>query len=187
MIVPPTVTIPPDSTGIALTGQSIPGNSETDVRITASYGGVSKSWSVYSRAIVKPDLVFTEVTLTDRFGNAITAPQDGQPFKMCATVRWNREGEMAPNVPVPPSVLRTSYNSPTGIGTSTGRDVDVTITFVRDVNQQAPPITSCLELPGLAPGGYYDVKFAADFRNEVDEDRESNNTRELKITRPPTE
>lgn len=186
MIVPPTVTIPADQRSITLTGQSIPGNSATDVSITASYRGVSKKYSLYSRAIVKPDLVLA-IAFADRFGNAIAAPADGQAFKMCTTVRWNREGEMAPNVPVPPSVLRMSYRTPTGTGTSTGRDIDVAINFVLDVNQQAAPITSCVELPGLAPGGYYDVEVTADFRNEVDEDRESNNTRTLKITRPSGE
>ena len=185
--VPPTVTIPPSDTSIVVTGQSTPGPSGDNVTITASYKGVSKRHSVYSWPIVKPDLNFADVTITDRFGNAITAPQDGQSFKVCAVVRWNRPGEFAPNIPVPPSILRISYRSPTGTGTSTGRDVDFPLDFVRDVNQQAAPITGCVDLPGLAPGGYTDVTITADFRKEVDEDREGNNTRELKITRPPTE
>lgn len=73
---------------------------------------------------------------------------------------------------------RVSYTSPTGTGTSTGRDIDMTITFGSLIT-----ITSCVDLPGLAPGGYHDVKLTADFRNEVDEERESNNTSGLKITR----
>ncbi len=184
MVVPPTVTIPSDSSSISLVGQSIPGNSDTRVTVTASYGGVSKRYDVLSRKIVQPDLNFSDVSLTDRFGNVITAPQDGQSFRLCATLRWNREGVFAPNVPVPPSVLRMSYRTPTGTGTSTGRIIDVPIDFVRDVNQQAAPITSCLDLPGLAPGAHTDVELTADFRKEVDEDREGNNTRELRITRP---
>lgn len=183
MIVPgSSLPIRPDDSSIVVTGQSILGNSATDVLITASYGGVSKSWSVYSGAIKKPDLNVTGVTLTDRFGNAITAPQDGQPFKMCAAVGKVLEGE-GTNMPVPPSVLRVSYRSPTGTGTSTGRDVDIALAFASGI----ATITSCLDLPGLAPGGYHDVKLTADFRNEVDEVREGNNTRDLKITRPPTE
>jgi hypothetical protein len=183
MIVPPTATIPPDSTSVLVHGQGIPGNGGDHVRITVSYRGGSKLWSLYSWPLIKPDLVIAGVALTDRFGNAIAAPQDGQPFKMCATVRPQREGADSPNVSVPPSVLRASYRAPTGTGTSTGRDVDIAINFVTNLT----PITSCLELPGLAPGGYYDVKLTADFRNEVDEDREGNNTRELKIIRPGTE
>lgn len=185
--VPPTVTIMPDDTSITVTGQSTPGPSGADVTITASYKGVSKRHTVYSWPIVKPDLNFADVTLVDRFGNAITAPPDGQPVKLCASVRWNRPGEFAPNIPVPPSVLRISYQSPTGTGTSTGRDVDFPLNFVRDVNGQAAPISGCVDLPGLAPAAHYDVKITADFREEVDEDREGNNTRTMKITRPPTE
>jgi hypothetical protein len=187
MVVPPTVTISPDSSGIGVVGQSIPGNSATSVTITSSYNGVSKRYSLRSDAIIKPDLVVAEVMLADRFGNPIAAPQDGQPFKLCATVKWQREGRSAPNVPVPPSVLRVSYRSPTGTGTSTGRDVDFPIAFPQSPYEPAPSTSPCLELPGLAPGGYYDVTLTADLRNEVDEDREGNNTRELKITRPPTE
>ena len=155
--------------------------------ITASYLGASKRHSLLSRKIVQPDLNVADVVLTDRFGNAITVPQDAQPFKVCATVRWNRPGEFAPNVPVPTSVLRMSYRPPPGTGTSTGRDIDVPINFVRDINQQAAPITSCVELPGLAPGAHSDLTVTADVRKEVDEDREGNNTREIKVTRPPTE
>lgn len=185
MTVPPTVTIPPDASSIQVSAEQIPGNSDTHVTITASYRGVSKRHSVHSWAIIKPDLVVSAVALTDRFGNAIGAPQDAQPFKLCATVSRQREGRDAPNVPVPPSVLRVSYRSPTGTGTSTGRDLDFPITFGSPT--EAAVNNPCLELPGLAPGGYYDVTLTADYRKEVDEDRESNNDRALKITRPPQE
>jgi hypothetical protein len=178
--VPPTVTILADSDSTIVSADPIPGNSATEVPITVSYHGVSKRWTVHSEKMAKPDLHITDVTLTDRFGNAIVAPQDGQSFKMCAVVRSAREGQYV-NMPVPPSVLRATYTSPTGTGTSTGRDIDLTITF-----GLTSTITSCLDLAGLAPGGYHDVTLTADFRNEVDEDRESNNTRHLKITRPPT-
>jgi hypothetical protein len=183
MQVPPTVTIPPDESSISLTGQSIPGNSDTDVRITVSYNGVSKNYSLYSRKIVHPDLTVALV-FYDQYDNVITTPPDGQPIRMCATVRGHRPGDLPPNIPVPPSVLRVTYQSPTGTGTSSGRSADYPIAFVPDVNHQLPPITHCTGLPGLAQGNHIDITATADVRNEVDESREGNNIEHVKLNRP---
>lgn len=184
IVVPATVTIPPTETSITLTAQSIPGNGDDRVRITASYNGVSKHWSVLSRKIVKPDLVISDIVFSDGFGNVISAAADGQPIRMCATVHAQRAGEMNPNLDAPPSVLRIDYLTPTGTGTSTGRSVDVPIVFTRDINRQYPPITQCITLPGLSQGTQTDITLVADFRNEVDESREGNNTEKAKIGRP---
>lgn len=150
----------------------------------ASYNGVSKNWSVLSRKIVKPDLVLRNIVFSDGFGNAITAAADGQPIKMCATVHAQREGEMNPNLEAPPSVLRINHQTPTGTGTSSGRTIDLPIVFTRDVNRMYPPITQCISLPGLTQGTQTDITLVADFRGEVDESREGNNTETVKISRP---
>ena len=184
IVVPPKVTIPPNETKITLTAQSIPGNDDDRVRITASYNGVSKHHSVLSRKIVKPDLVLRDIVFSDTYGNAITAAADGQPIKMCTTVRAQREGEWTPNLDAPPSVLRITYQTPTGTGTSAGRTVDVPIVFTRDINNSYPPITHCISLPGLAQGSQTDITLVADFRDEVDESREGNNDETARISRP---
>jgi hypothetical protein len=186
IVVPATLTIPATETKITLTAQSIPGNGDDRVRITVSYNGVSKQYSVLSRKIVKPDLVIRDIAFADGFGNAITAAPDGQPIKMCATVRAQREGEMNPNLDAPPSVLRITYQTPTGTGTSSGRTVDLPVVFTRDINRQYPPITHCISLPGLSQGTQTDITLVADFKNEVDESREGNNTEQVKISRPGT-
>jgi hypothetical protein len=184
LVVPPTVTIPPSERSITLSAQSIPGNDNESVRVTASYNGVTKRHSVYSPKIVKPDLVIRDIAFSDGFGNAITAAADGQPIKMCATVRAQREGEMNPNLDAPPSVLRITYRTPTGTGTSSGRTVDLPVVFTRDINLQYPPITHCISLPGLTEGTQTDITLIADVRDEVDESREGNNTEKVKISRP---
>lgn len=184
IVVPPTLTIPPTETKITWTAQSIPGNGDDRVRITVSYNGVSKNWSVLSRKIVKPDLVIRDIAFSDGYGNAITAAADGQPIKMCATVRAQREGEMNPNLDAPPSVLRITYQTPTGTGTSSGRTFDVPVVFTRDINRQYPPITHCISLPGLTQNTQMDITLVADLKNEVDESREGNNTEKVKISRP---
>jgi hypothetical protein len=182
--VPATVTIPPGETSINITAVSYPGNDDDRVRITASYNGVTKHWSVLSRKIVKPDLVLRDITFLDGFGNVITSAADGQPIRMCVTVRAQREGEMNPNLDAPPSVLRITHQSPTGTGTSAGRTIDLPIVFVRDINRQYPPITQCITIPGLTQGDRLDVTLLADFKNEVDESREGNNDAKASITRP---
>jgi hypothetical protein len=184
IVVPPTLTIPPTETKITWTAQSIPGNGDDRVRITVSYNGVSKQYSVLSRKIVKPDLVIRNIVFSDSFGNAITAAPDGQPIKVCATVLAQREGEMNPNLDAPPSVLRITYQTPTGTGTSSGRTVDMPVVFTRDVNRQYPPITHCLSLPGLTQGTQTDITLVADLKNEVDESREGNNAETARISRP---
>lgn len=184
IVVPPTLTIPAGATSITHTAQSIPGNGDDRVRITATYNGVSKHWSVLSRKIVKPDLVIRDIVFNDQYGNAITAVADGQPIRMCATVRAQREGEMNPNLDAPPSTLRVSYQSSTGTGTSSGRTIDYPIVFTRDVNRHYPPLTVCTPLPGLTQGNQFDITLTADFRNDVDESREGNNVEKVKIARP---
>lgn len=182
--VPPTVTIPATETSVTLTAVSIPGTDDDRVRITAAYNGVSKHWSVLSRKIVKPDLVLRDIIFYDGFGNVITAAPDGQPVRMCATVRAQREGEMNPNLDAPPSVLRITHQSPTGTGTSAGRTIDLPIVFVRDVNRQYPPITQCITIPGLSSGNRVDVTLLADANGEVDESREGNNDAKASLSRP---
>ncbi len=162
----------------------MPGTDDDRVRITASYNGVTKHWSVLSRKIVKPDLVLRDITFLDGFGNVITTAADGQPIRLCATVHAQREGEMNPNLDAPPSVLRITHQSPTGTGTSAGRTTDLPIVFVRDINRQYPPITQCITIPGLTQGDRVDVTLVADFKNEVDESRESNNDQKASISRP---
>jgi hypothetical protein len=184
IVVPPTLTIAPGSVSVLHTAQSIPGNGDDRVRITATYKGVSKHWSVLSRKIVKPDLVLRDIVFRDQYGNVITAAADGQPISMCATVLAQRPGEMNPNLDAPPNVLRISYQSSTGTGTSAGRTTDHPITFVRDINRMYPPITICETLPGLTQGNHTDVTLSADFRSEVDESREGNNVERVKIARP---
>ena len=184
IVVPPTVTIPPSERSITLSAQSIPGNDNDNVRVTASYNGVTKRHSVYSAKIIQPDLVIRGIAFFDGFGNAITAAPDGQPIKMCATVLAQREGEYTPNLDAPPSVLRITYQTPTGTGTSAGRTVDLPVVFTRDVNNSYPPITHCLSLPGLTQGTQTDITLVADLKNEVDESREGNNTENVKISRP---
>ncbi|MGQ0766000.1 MAG: hypothetical protein ACT4OZ_10070 [Gemmatimonadota bacterium] len=184
IVVPSTLTIPAGQTSIIHTAQSIPGNGDDRVRVTATYNGVSKNWSVLSRKIVKPDLVIRDIVFTDQYSNAITAVADGQPIRMCAIVRAQREGEMNPNLDAPPSVLRVEYQSSTGTGTSSGRTIDYPIAFVRDVNRQYPPISVCTPLPGLTQGNQFDITLTADLRNEVDESREGNNVERVKIARP---
>jgi hypothetical protein len=183
MQVPPKVTIPSGETSIQLTGQSIPGNSDTHVKITVSYNGVSRKYSLYSRKIVQPDLTVALV-FYDQYDNVITTAPDGQPIRMCATVRGHRQGDMPPNIPVALSVLRVSYQSPTGTGTSSGRTEDHPIAFVPDVNSQLPPITHCTSLPGIAQGNHIDITVTADHRDDVDESREGNNIEQVKLSRP---
>ena len=186
VIVAPTVTVPADARDTHLEAQSIYGNSELYVRISMSYRGVTKHYSYLSRAMVKPDMWITDLTLTDRFGNTIQAPADGQPFRLCVRIpNWREGGADAPNMPAPPSTLRFSYRTPTDLGTSTGRDIDVAIgAFVAGTGTS---VRQCVELPGLVPAGHHDVVITVDVNNQVDEDREGNNKKELKITRPSGE
>jgi hypothetical protein len=182
--VPATVTIPADKTSLDVTAQSTPGNSDTRVKITASYKGVSKTWSVLSREIIKPDLVVKEFALFDQYSNPIAQPQDSQPFKMCVSVWAGSETGLPPNVPVPTSALRVSYSGPAGKGTSTGRTYDTNVSFPGDLAYIANrKKVVCSELPGLQPGGHYDVTFTADYHHQVDEKSENNNTEKYKITR----
>jgi hypothetical protein len=183
--VPPSVTIPAGVTKIAVTPQEIPGNTHRHVTITAKYRGVSKNHWVWSVKLVKPDIVIDPIVFYDQYGNVITSPPDGQPVKMCATVRDFRPNDLAPNVAVPPSVLRVSYSSPTGTGTGIGRTIDLPIAFVQGTQSgNHAPVTQCLTLPGLSQGDYHDITLTADFRQEVDESREGNNTEKVRLTRP---
>jgi Cu/Ag efflux protein CusF len=178
--VPPSVTIPVGATKISVTPQEIPGNTHRHITIRASYRGESKSHWVWSVKLVKPDIVIREILFYDANSNVITAAADGQPIKMCATVHPRREGELMPNVPVPESVLRISYQMPTGTGTSSGRTTDYPVLFTSEA------VTHCLMLPGITQGSQIDVTLIADFRSEVDESREGNNTKKVKISRPQT-
>jgi hypothetical protein len=184
VVVPPTVTIGPGATSDTLKAQEIPGTDNDRVRITATYNGVSKNWSVRPPKIVNPDLVIRDITFFDTFGNAITSAPDGQPIRMCATVRPQREGEFTPNIDIPPSVVRISHQSPTGTGTSAGRTTDLPVAFVRDINNIYQPITHCITIPGLTQGDRVDVTLVADVNGEVDETREGNNDEKASISRP---
>lgn len=174
-------TIKPESSSVSVHTPSTPGPSTVYVPITATYNGVSQTWKVMSYRIVKPDLVLTKVVITDRFGNVITTAPDGQPVKVCSTISSWVGGEMLANVLIPSSVFRLSYQTPTGTGTSTGRDVDLPLVFT--VGSYGTPITHCVDLPGLAPTAHHDVTLTLDARNEVDEERETNNTQTFRITR----
>ena len=91
-------------------------------------------------------------------------------------------------------MFRFSYKTLTGLGTSSGRDIDFPVAF--DPAHTAAPVTHCVMLPGLAPGAHHDVKLVLDFKNDVDEVGEdispqmavyaptSNNLKDFKIKRP---
>lgn len=183
--VPASVTVPAQQDKVSIPIACPVGvNSDVSVDILASYKGVTKKDHVVVWPVTKPDLVITGVSLYDRFGNPITRPQDSQAFKMCITVKSTPDDNKPPDRKPPPSALRVSYLSPTGIGTSAGREYDINVDF-SDPNSSGffLKVTPCTELPGLQPGSYYDVTLTADFYNKVEERNEGNNTYKLRISR----
>lgn len=170
--------------------------SEHDVKITAAYGGVTKSADHYVLKNLKPDLAIREVTLKDRFGNVITHPADAQPYKACVVIEllgMNRLGHcLCPHS----TTLGVSYLSPTGTGTSVGHDSDIPVTFMINghpadgmayTNNEGAaywydPV--CIDMPGIPQaGGYTDLTLKVDSTNQSDETNEGNNTHKLRITR----
>jgi len=175
--------------------------SEHHVTLSASYNGVTKTFSDYVFAKIKPDLAIKEVTLRDRFGNVITHPQDAQTYKMCTAIELlgvNQYGEY--QVPLS-TILHVSYLSPTGTGTSVGHEFDVPVTLpITLLPTNGYQFTSgshsdsvgaiwwfdptCIDMPGLPqPGAYTDVTLIVDPNNKNDESNTGNNSYKLRITR----
>jgi hypothetical protein len=140
------------------------------VTVTVSYQGKSDKTTI--NATAKPDLFVKSVSFFDSYGNAITQAQNSQPFKMRVTVSIGEDTCLRP----PPTTLYVSYSSPTGSGTSTGRSFEV------PVGSLGGPID--IDLPGLQPGSYHDITLITDYRKQVDERNEGNNTKNVKINGP---
>ena len=180
--VPATVTIPSGQSDISVSATQTPSPSgDKKVGIAISYRGETKHWKIYSWKLIKPDLVIDDHSLQDRFGAAIQAPADGQPFKLCVVTRVKHEDAFGSNGPAGPSVTRISYRTPTGTGTSTGRDVDVPVVF-----SGTSRVTQCIDVPGLPPGGEHQIDAVADVLRQVDEAHEGNNDKHFKVKRPST-
>jgi hypothetical protein len=180
--VPASITIPAGaSTGVVpVTDHRTYDNQQTD--ISATVYGVTKKWNEYVIRMLKPDITIKSVALQDRYGNAITKPQDSQPFKMCVTVGLLHTDDFGIYQYPGPSALRVAYLGPTGTGTSVGHEWDVNIDFhvPGGLVQQVVP---CVDLPGLEPNRYFDVTLTADYGNKIDESNEGNNTHKLRISR----
>jgi hypothetical protein len=140
------------------------------VTVTASYQGKTDKTTI--NATAKPDLSVKAVSFYDSYGNAITQAQNSQPIKMRVTVSIGEDTCLRP----PPTTLHVSYLSPTGSGTSTGRSFEVTVGSIGG--------TLDIDLPGLQPGSYHEITLTADYRKQVDERSESNNTEKVKINGP---
>jgi hypothetical protein len=169
---PPTLLIPAQQSTATV---SIPlKHLSNAVTVTASYGGNSDK-TTYS-AHAKPDLFIKSVSFYDRYGNAISRAPDSEPFKMRVAVWIGSDDDHFICHWPPPSSLHVSYSSPTGSGTSTGRSFEVTVGSIGG--------TLDIDLPGLQPGSYHEITLTADYRKQVDERSESNNTEKVKINGP---
>jgi hypothetical protein len=199
--VPPTVTIPAGGSKVGVSVVKHEDYSAHNVTISATYKGVTEKYADYVSAKIKPDLAIKEVTLRDRFGNAVTHPQDAQPYKMCAAIEMlgvNKFGDY--QYPLS-TILHVSYLSPTGTGTSAGHEFDFPVTFPISVDQVNGGYMfygahqnsdgsiwwfdpTCIDMPGLPQSGSYtDVTLIVDPNNKNDESNTGNNTHKLRITR----
>jgi hypothetical protein len=181
--VPASITIPAGaSTGVVpVTEHPTYDNLQTD--ISASVYGVTKKWTEYVMRMLKSDITIKSVALQDRYGNAITKPQDSQPFKMCVTVGLLHTDDYGIYQYPGPSALRVAYLGPTGTGTSVGHEWDVNVDFLAPGGGHYPQVVPCVDLPGLEPNRYFDVTLTADYGNKIDESNEGNNTHKLRISR----
>jgi hypothetical protein len=142
----------------------------SSVTVTATYQG--KSDKTTFDASPKPDLFVKSVSFLDAYGNTITQAQNSQPFKMRVMVSIGEDTCLRP----PPTTMQVSYSSPTGSGTSTGRSFEV------PVGSTGGSID--IDLPGLQPGSHHEITLITDYRKQVDERSESNNTEKVKINGP---
>jgi hypothetical protein len=146
----------------------------SSVTVTGTYQG--KSDKATFDAIAKPDLFVRSVTFIDSYGNTITRAQNSQPFKMRVAVSTGSDNNHFVCAFPPPTSLHVSYSSPTGSGASTGRSFEV------PVGSNGGTID--IDLPGLQPGSYHEITLITDYRKQVDERSESNNTEKVKINGP---
>jgi len=144
------------------------------VTVTGSYQGSNATTTFH--AFPKPDLYVKSVSFYDRYGNAINRAQDSEPFKMRVAVSIGADDAHFVCLLPPPTTLHVSYLSPTGIETSSGRSFDVAV--------GSNGGTIDIDLPGLQPGSYHDIILTTDYRKQVDERSESNNTEKVKINGP---
>jgi hypothetical protein len=195
--VPPTVTVPAGSNRVAFPVTEHPDFSKHNVTMSATYNGVTKKHDYLVLPNFKPDLAIKEVTLKDRFGNAITHPADAQPYKMCVTIELLRMDRFGNCLCPTSTALNVSYLSPTGTGTSVGHEFDLPVTFTYDGSPAGNTLAFrdngltaywydpvCVDMPGLPqPGAYTDVTLIVDPNNKNDESNPGNNTHKLRITR----
>jgi hypothetical protein len=127
---------------------------------------------VYVHPFDKPDLRITDITVVDRFGNAVPRPTDSQPFKLCMVIATGDHSH-----PIPATVLRVNYSKKTGEATSAGRQFDIPLSF------QSTLPKPCLDLAGLDNGESYDVRLHVDPDNTVSESDGDNNRKRVTIAR----
>lgn len=195
--VPATVTVPGGAADVGVDYVKVMDYSQHTVNVSATYNGATKNYGVYVWPLIKADMAIRDVSLRDRFGNAITHPTDAQTYKMCVTIEFLNAAEKVYYQYPKTIVMNVSYLTPTGTGTSAGHESDVTITNpitqsggttyyngaqMDSKNVWINPV--CIDMPGLSqPGAYTDVKLMLDPHNAVDETNEGNNGRNLRITR----
>ncbi|MFN2382923.1 MAG: hypothetical protein ABR559_01510 [Gemmatimonadota bacterium] len=179
--VPASITIPEGSTSAsAVVEMGTPSGDQASVRVTGIYRGVTRSDDF---TIQKHDFkMLPAIVFTDRYGNPVTTPQDGQPLTMCARIHLcggDLQNSDCGNTPLPPTVvLNYDYRAyhPT-TQTSSGRSGNLTL----GIDQQIP---ACMGVGGVDAGGWLEIDLVIDPANLIPERSESNNEKSIRITRP---
>ena len=167
-----------------------------NVKISATFNGVTKTYDELVPKYIKPDLYIKVVKLQDRFGNEIAKPADSQPYKACVT--FGAGGCCGWDIYLYPktTTLHVAFMTPTGTGTSAGHEFDVPVVFntggttgwtyqqYDEAHMWHDPPT-CIDMPGLTQSGAYtDLTLVVNpGHNNPDESNYGNNTHKQRITR----
>jgi hypothetical protein len=156
---PATITVPAGDEDVAVEIPSAAVTSAVTVTISGTFRGATKT-ATLTVVPKKANLIVKTVNFFDTQGNGITAPEAGRAFKACINVVNVGDAQAAA------SKLRVDLYKSGGGVTSWEKDIPVLA--------PSTGATSCIDVPALEAGHYYDFNMYADFYNVVNESDENN-------------